>query len=345
MKADLPSDRRPPSPASPVAPYPGPGLAWYVTFLLTCAYMLSFVDRQILNLLVEPIRKDLAISDTQISLLQGFAFVATYILFSIPLGRLVDTGRRTFLIAGGITFWSLATAACGLTRSFGGLFAARACVGIGEATLTPAAWSLIADHYPPDKRATPISVFLMGPYLGAGMALILGGQVMGMLSEVEAVALPLLGDVRPWQLTFILVAAPGLVFALLMMLVPEPARKGLLPDAPRSRPVGLREIGTFICSRGRIYAALLLGVPCLIVILYGLQAWVPTYLVRVHGMSLSAAGLGYGTIALVAGSAGVLLGPVVGRKLKARGYVDYHLRLPVACAALLSPPNARLCLG
>ena len=135
------------------ADYPSPRRAWGVTFLLTVVFVFSFVDRQILNLLVGPIQQDLDLNDTQVSLLQGFGFVATYVLLSIPIGRLVDTRRRISIIAFGVAFWSLATAACGLARSFTGLFVARAGVGVGEATLTPAAWSLLADYFPPHRRS------------------------------------------------------------------------------------------------------------------------------------------------------------------------------------------------
>lgn len=312
--------------------YPSSKVAWRVTVLLTVAYMLSFVDRQIVNLLVDPIQADLQISDTQVSLLQGFAFILTYIVFSIPLGRLADTHTRKYIIAGGVFFWSLATAACGLANSFRQLFVARAAVGMGEAALTPAAWSMMADYFPPERRSFPISIFLMGPYLGAGVSMMLGGVLMGMMEGVSVVHVPLLGDFRPWQVTFMLVGLPGVLVATLFLKVMEPRRQRLPraasteTPAPEHKP-GFREVLAVLRERAAIYAALLVAVPCLVIVLYGLQAWVPSLLVRGFELSVQDAGLIYGFVALFSGSAGVLSGPVLGRWLAARQVEDYPLRI------------------
>ncbi|MAL96275.1 MAG: MFS transporter [Haliea sp.] len=326
--------------------YPASGVAWRVTLLLTVAYMLSFVDRQVVNLLVDPIQADLQISDTQVSLLQGFAFIITYILFSIPLGRLADTHSRKFIVAGGVFFWSLATAACGLANSFKQLFVARAAVGMGEAALTPAAWSMMADYFPPERRSFPVSIFLMGPYLGAGLSMIAGGAVMGMMADMETVAVPLLGEFRPWQVTFMLVGLPGVLVAALFLRVMEPARKVAAPSTPEpvdptpaARP-DTRDVVAVLREKAPVYAALLIAIPLLMIVLYGLQAWVPSLLVRSFAMSVQDAGLIYGLVALFSGSAGVLSGPVVGRWLDARGVHDYPLRLGLwscfgVCPALL----------
>lgn len=320
--------------------YPSPSLAWYVTILLTVVFILSFVDRQILNLLVEPIQEDLGLTDTQFSLLQGFAFVGANVFVSIPLGRLVDTKRRTFIIAGGIFVWSLATAACGMARSFIGLFVARAGVGIGEATLTPGAWSLLADYFPLNRRTVPFSIFLMGPYLGVGVAMIAGGFLMDTLTGIE----PLPRGMEPWQLTFIIVAAPGLIFSLLVALVPEPSRKGILLIGKQTE-TSLSHLVEFIRRNARIYIALLIGSPCIIMLMYGLQAWIPTYLLRVHGMSLSEAGTEYGLIAIFSGSAGVLSGPLVGKIFVRWGYPDFQLRIPGLVLVLVIPNLIMLALS
>lgn len=326
--------------------YPASGVAWRVTLLLTVAYMLSFVDRQVVNLLVDPIQADLQISDTQVSLLQGFAFIITYILFSIPLGRLADTHSRKFIVAGGVFFWSLATAACGLANSFKHLFVARAAVGMGEAALTPAAWSMMADYFPPERRSFPVSIFLMGPYLGAGLSMIAGGAVMGMMADMETVAVPLLGEFRPWQVTFMLVGLPGVLVAALFLRVMEPARKVAAPSTsesvdpvPAARP-DTRDVLAVLREKSSVYAALLIAIPLLMIVLYGLQAWVPSLLVRSFALSVQDAGLIYGLVALFSGSAGVLSGPVVGRWLDARGVHDFPLRLGLwsclgVCPALL----------
>lgn len=315
--------------------YPSARRAWAVTFLLTIAFVFSFIDRQILNLLVGPIQEDLGLSDTQVSLLQGFAFVSTYVLLSIPIGRLVDTRRRVSILAGGVAFWSLATAACGVAKSFGGLFIARAGVGLGEATLTPASWSLLADYFPPKRRVLPFSIFLTGPYLGAGIAMILGGLVMEALLAHDNLHLPILGSVAAWQATFMVVAAPGLLLSVIIFFVREPPRKDLATATPTAAP--LREILSWVSQHGRIYTGLMLGIPCVTLVLYGLQAWIPTYLLRVQGMSLVEAGTQYGSIALIAGSLGVLSGPVVGNILWRRGHYDFQLRVAMISLIFIAP--------
>ncbi|KGE03028.1 spinster family MFS transporter [Pseudohaliea rubra] len=326
------------------ADYPSPRRAWGVTLLLTVVFVFSFVDRQILNLLVGPIQQDLDLSDTQVSLLQGLGFVATYVLLSIPIGRLVDTRRRTSIIACGVAFWSFATAACGMARGFTGLFVARAGVGVGEATLTPAAWSLLADYFPPDRRSLPFSVFLMGPYLGVGIAMIAGGLVMDGLAGTGPIEFPIVGMLAPWQATFFAVAAPGVILTALLMLVPEPSRKGLSAGAV-PEAASFPDILAWVGAHHRVYVALLVGVPCIVLVLYGLQAWVPTYLLRVHGMSLGEAGTQYGSIALIAGSLGVLSGPFAGRYLERLGYRDYQLRVCVLVLALIGPGLAALAVA
>jgi MFS family permease len=312
--------------------YPARSLGWYATAMLTIAYTLSFIDRQILNLLAEPIRIDLGLSDTQMSLLQGMAFVCTYIFFSVPVGRLVDTRNRIWLLVGGVAFWSVATTACGLAKNFTQLFIGRMGVGMGEATLTPVAWSLIADYFPPKKRARPLSIFLIGPYLGGGIALIAGGQIMGSLSEAGAVILPVIGSIQPWQFTFMAVGIPGMLFASFLLTIPEPKRQGAAVGSNQSIPA--KEVLAFIWERKRLYFAFLIGVPFIIVVLYGLQAWVPTFLLRTHGMNLADTGSQYGVITLISGSGGVLTGPYLGAYLRRKGYLDYHLRVAVIASVM-----------
>ncbi|MBI3427463.1 MAG: MFS transporter [Acidobacteria bacterium] len=149
--------------------------AWYVALVLMLCNTLSFIDRQILGLLVDPIKQDLRVSDTQMGLLQGLAFGIFYTLLGMPMGRIVDRGNRRQLVAAGIFCWSLMTAACALARGFGTLFAARMGVGVGEATLSPSAFSLLSDYFPKERLATALSIFSMGVFFGSGLALIVGG--------------------------------------------------------------------------------------------------------------------------------------------------------------------------
>ena len=311
--------------------WPSPLHGWYVTLVLLLAYTFSFIDRQVLNLLVTPIQADLSISDVQISLLQGPAFVVTYVLMSVPVGRLVDRFHRVGIMIGGLLAWSAATIACGLSRSFPQLLLARLGVGAGEAALTPAAWSVLSDSFPPERLARPISVYLMGPYLGAGLAMIAGAEVLDWSAEAERVVLPLAGELAPWQFTLVAVGLPGLLIAALLATVREPARKGRTSDVRDAPP--WTEVAGYLRQHARIYLALLVGAPFIIVVLYGLQGWVPTILVRVYEWDLAQAGRVYGLVALVSGSGGVLAGPWVARRLEAMGHADYPLRLGVISAA------------
>ncbi len=305
--------------------WPSARRGWYTTVVLLLAYTFSFIDRQVLNLLVDPIRTDLQISDTQVSILQGFAFVVTYILMSVPIGRLVDRFNRVFIMVGGVLFWSFTTIACGLSNNYYQLMLARMGVGTGEAALTPAAWSVLADYFHPDKLSLPISVYLMGPYIGTGIALIAGAEVLDWTENVKSLSLPLIGEVSQWQFTFIAVGLPGLLIAALVGTIREPQRKGRVTSAMVVPPWGA--VWQYLLRYRKIYLALHFGVPAIVIMLYGLHAWIPTALVRVYGWELAQAGRVYGVIALIAGSSGVLTGPFVSRYFERRGAIEAPMRL------------------
>ena len=292
------------------------GAAWWALVLLTATYTFSFIDRQIINLLVDPIRTDLSLSDSQVSFLQGLAFVLPYVILSIPLGRVVDRANRIRVLVVGILFWTISCVSCGLAKNFWQLGAARMGVGAGESSVTPASWSLLADYFPEDKRALPVSIFLMGPYLGAGLSLILGAEVVGWASGLGSIELPLIGAVAAWQLTFMLVALPGLIMVFLLPLLREPPRTEKLNTTNNRLSWG--EVASYVWPRRGVFGAYLLGAPFIVLVLYALQAWVPSLLIRVHGLEIVEAGRYYGSLALVAGSAGVLSGPVVARWLASR---------------------------
>ncbi|MCC7489595.1 MAG: MFS transporter, partial [Gammaproteobacteria bacterium] len=166
--------------------YPAPAYAWYVVVVLTFGYVVSFLDRQIFALLIQPIREDLGLSDTQVSLVGGLAFALFYTLLGIPIGRLADRRSRRGLIAIGVTIWCLMTAACGLARNYWTLFLARVGVGVGEATLNPAALSLISDYFPRHRRGQAISFYNMGVGLGVGIANIVGAWAISVATAAPA---------------------------------------------------------------------------------------------------------------------------------------------------------------
>lgn len=299
---------------SQVEDWPSETKGWYVTFIFLFAFIFSLIDRQILNLLVIPIQNDLLLSDTQISLLQGFAFVITYVLLSVPIGRLVDKFNRIKIMISGVVIWSITTFTCGLSRNFYELLFARMGVGAGEAALSPAAWSVLADYFRPERLSFPISIYLMGPYLGAGLAMILGAYVLDLTSGREAIYIPLIGSLAPWQITFIIVSLPGIIITGLLLTVKEPKRKNIKSNSEKIP--NWSEVISFMLLNKRIYTSLHIATPFLVIMLYGLQAWSPTILVRVYDWELSNAGRVYGLIALFFGSTGVICGPLLSKVLK-----------------------------
>lgn len=303
--------------------YPSSARAWVTVAILMVAYVLSFVDRQILNLLVEPIRRDLLISDTQMSLLMGLSFALFYTVCGIPLGRVADTRSRRGLIAVGILFWSAATAACGMAKMYWQFLLCRIGVGVGEAALSPAAYSLIADSFPAERRATAISVYSMGVYLGSGLAFLVGGLVIQFASAQGDVVLPVLGEVRPWQLIFLILGVAGVLFTLLMLAVKEPARRG----AGAGVAVPLSEVGRYIRANRRTVLLHNFGFAGLAFAGYGSAAWVPSFYIRTYGWDAGQVGIVYGSIVAVFGCLGIVFGGRLADWMAKRGRSDANMRV------------------
>ncbi|MBS1807909.1 MAG: MFS transporter [Acidobacteria bacterium] len=267
------------------------GYAWYVAIILMLCNTLSFIDRQVLGLLVDPIKQDLQISDTRIGLLQGLAFALFYTALGLPMGRIADRGNRRNLISIGIFFWSLMTALCALAQNFLSLFLTRMGVGIGEATLSPSAFSLISDYFPKERLGTALSVFSMGIFFGSGLALIVGGLVIGAVGS--------------WRLTFVIVGLPGIVMALLALTIKEPTRKNLLTTKTGEfTKLSIAEVIHQIKLRWQSVAGICIGFAFQALCNYAQQAWLPSYFRRVHGWAPKQTGLTLGLISLAAGLLG-----------------------------------------
>jgi MFS family permease len=316
-------------------PYPPARRAWYVVAILTVAYILSFIDRQILSLLVAPIRRDLHISDTQMSLLMGLSFAVFYSFFGIPIGRLADSRSRRNIITWGILAWSFCTASCGVISSYAQLFLMRVGVGVGEAALSPPAYSMVSDYFSASRRALALSVYGMGIFIGAGLAMILGGVIVVHAATASMIALPLVGfSVFPWQLTFFVVGIPGLFVAALMRTVHEPERRERTGVAA---PTVLDTIH-YIFKHRATFACHHFAASTMSIVLYGSLAWVPTFLIRDHGLSANRAGLIYGSEVVIFSSLGVLAGGWLCDVLARRGFSDAHFRVGlIACALNLVP--------
>jgi MFS family permease len=312
--------------------------AMYALLVLLLAYILSFVDRNVMAVLIGPIRADFAISDFQYSLLHGFAFSMFYIFLGLPIARLADRGNRKWVITTGVLVWSVMTCLCGFTRSFASLFLARIGVGVGEAALSPPAYSLLSDYFREESLPRAMAVYTLGITIGGGLAYIIGGAVYEYFSQHGAVELPLLRELRPWQMTFVIVGLPGLILVLLLSLMVEPPRRGVLPQSGIDYP--LAEVIAQLRRHWQAYFSLTMGVSLLAVLGYGTMAWYPEFLVRSHGMSRAAAGSQFGVIFIIAGSAGTLLGGFCAAPLRARGYTDASMRLILWIALLWLPPAA-----
>ncbi|HEX4735962.1 MAG TPA: MFS transporter [Allosphingosinicella sp.] len=217
---------------------------WYVLLVLTLVYVVNFVDRQIVSILAQDIKADLHLDDAQIGFLYGTAFAVFYALFGIPLGRLADSWYRGRLIALGLGLWSGMTVLSAFAGSFGALAAARIGVGIGEASASPAAYSMISDHFPAARRATALSIYSSGLYVGAALSLPVGGLVSSRWKAAwpHAVDAPL--GLAGWQAAFLAVGLPGLLLALWVLTLREPRRgasDGLLQ--PIAQPGAWRDFG------------------------------------------------------------------------------------------------------
>jgi MFS family permease len=317
-------------------PYPREFYAWYVVLILMIVYIFSFMDRQILGLLVGPIKADLNISDTQMSLLMGFSFALFYTIFGIPLGRLADSKNRVGIIAVGLAIWSFFTAACGLTSKFLTLALARMGVGVGEAALSPSAYSLITDYFRPHRQALAISIYGAGIYIGSGLAYVLGAYVVAFAGNAETLNLPVVGDVKPWQSVFFMIGVPGLVFTLALLTVKEPVRRGLKKGAKAAAlPIG--EVLGYIKDNWRTFFFHNVGFALCSFISYGSTQWIPTFMVRTYDYPIRSAGINYGYIVMLFGTAGIIFGGWLAGKLMERGYKDAKMRSALTAALMHIP--------
>ena len=293
--------------------WPKPIYAWFFTSILLFAYIISFIDRQMINYLVVPIKEDMGLTDFEISFIQGWGFVLAYIIFSIPFGRIVDKVNRVRVLIGGIIIWSVATAACGFSKNSWQLVLSRSGVGAGEAALTPASWSIISDLFPIEKRSFPMSIYLMGPYIGQGLSLLFGAQILRIYNEPVTLFESII--VQPWQIIFLIIAIPGVILGLLMFALKDPVRKEVLVSEKEEGKDSIKEVFAYVINNIGAYMPLLIGSAFIVVLLYGVQSWVPTFLHRIHGWEHTRIGDQYGLVALFAGSLGVISGPMVEKYL------------------------------
>lgn len=287
-----------PTAGTPVAS----GRAWYVVILCMVAYIFSFIDRQILTLLIEPIQADLGISDTQFGLLHGFAFALFYASMGVPIAGYSDRLSRPMIISIGVIFWSAATVACGMARSFGQLFLARVCVGAGEASLSPATYSLISDLFPREKLGRAVAIYSLGSFLGAGIALLVGGSVIAAIDSYGAYQF-LDVSFAPWQLTFVIVGAPGVLLGLVILTVRDPRIRGAATSTDQP---SFGAVLRYLAQERAIFIPHMIGYTFAAAALFALLSWSPAYLMRTFDMTAGDVGIQLGLVAIFAAGGGVL---------------------------------------
>ncbi len=325
------------------SPYPPPGRAWYMVGALTVFYIFSFIDRQVIAFLIGPMKRDMALTDTQVGLIQGFGFAILYTFLGLPIGRLADRISRRSIVAVGVVVWSIMATACGLARTGAQLFLARIGVGVGEAALSPSAYSLITDSFPREKLGRAFGVYNMGIALGSGIAFLTAGIVIQAVSGTSHYTLPVLGEVRGWQVVFVMTGLPGLALPLLLLGFREPPRLGLLKSTTGASPqIPLSEVLRFMWGNRGFYALHFVAIGLLAMVGYGVGAWLPETLLRTYhseGLTMAriAAVLGLSTMFLNAG--GIYSAGRLSDYLTAKGHRDAPILVAcgvAVCMALTS---------
>lgn len=313
-------------PAAPSEDFPvGSRYRWYVVWLLFVVYVLNFVDRQILIILMEPIRLEFGFSDKQLGLLGGLAFALLYSTLGIPIARLADRVNRVNIISVSILVWSLATALTGLARNFTHLLLARIAVGIGEAGCSPPAYSLLADYFSKEKRTTAFSIYSMGIYGGVFVGYLVGAVV---------------AQYHGWRTAFWVVGLPGILVALVVKLTLREPPRGLADGgiAPAEPPPMRQVLGEL--ARKRTFQHLALAAALHAFVGYGVTGFHPSFLIRSHQFSVAEIGFILSVVAAVSGVGGTWLGGYLADRLtRLRRDVRWQLWVP-GIATLINVPVA-----
>ena len=309
---------------APDQPWPHPRTAWLAVCVFALALMFAELDRGVIQLLIEPIKHDFHLTDTQMSLLLGLSVVVFYAFIGIPMSRLVDTMPRNVILSIGIAVWSGLTACCGLAQNFWQLFFCRIFVGAGGAIHGPGTYSMMADYFPRERLPRAIAVMQIGFIMGGGLALVLGAAVIQAIANVPPIHVPFVGVIRNWQLVFICVGLPGLVVALLQRLVPEPPRRGRLA-AGGSTALPLGVIVRYLGQHWRVYGPMFLGLALSAVESFGTAVWRAPFFQRTYGWTVSQAGYNIGLTQIVFALTGLVVGTRLTEYLTRR-YDDANMR-------------------
>jgi MFS family permease len=330
------------SPDAGLAPYPRPASAWYATVLLAFLYWVSILDRTVISFLVDPLKADIGITDVQFGMLHGLAFAITFSIFGLFAGVLADRVSRKKIVFFSVAIWSLATAACGLAKNFTMLMVARVGVGFGESGLNPAANSTISDMFPKSKLTLALAVYALGASVGAGCAYLVGGLLIDWVSTSSTFALPLLGEVKPWQAVFIIVGLPGLALALLSLTLPEPVRRGQRAVDSSSTLTqamlqGYPALLKFMAANKRFFTMHYLGFGLASTGFVAGNAWYPAHMARTFGWSGSDIGLSLGLSMIIGGAIGKISCGLATEALFKRGVYEANFLWYGTCLLLATP--------
>ena len=314
--------------------YPSRRVGYSAVAVMTLAQVFAFIDRQIPAMLVEPIKQDFNLNDSQIALLGGAAFSIFYAIMALPIGYAVDRYKRVNVLGTGIFVWSLMTTLAGLANSFGRLFGARIGVAVGEAVMAPVSVSLVSDYFPQNKQGKPMGVITAGVYLGIGATLIGGGYLIDYLTDIGGITIPGIGYFKPWQATFLLVGIPGILISIAAFMLHEPKRLGLSKMQDNSKPINIfshlktNKITLFPMFGGLIFMAL---------IFYSFTFWAPSMMVRTYGLSLTEVGFTLGIITIIASILGTISSGTVVDYLRSRGHSDAPIRTGMYACIFATP--------
>jgi MFS family permease len=308
--------------------------------ILLIFFVFAYLDRTILAMIVDPVRKSLGLDDVQLGSLIGFALASAYAIGGIPFGWLIDRADRRVVLFCGVLFWGLATAGCALVENFQQFFIARMLVGFGESSLMPAAHSLISDSFPRRRLATALSVYTLGSMVGSGVSLILGGAVITLMSHQHELTIPVLGAIDPWRAVFLMVGLPGAALSVLILLIREPSRKVNKHPAPGN--VG-ESMVKFVLRQWPLWLVFTVVFGGMNICNAALVFWQPAYMSRFFHWSAAQYGLALGLSYAVAGSAGLLFSGWAVDRMYAHGIKDAPLRYYL-WALILSTPFVLIAL-
>ena len=315
--------------------YPPRRAGYSAVVVMTLAQVFAFIDRQIPAMLVEPIKQDFNLNDSQIALLGGAAFSIFYAIMALPIGYAVDRYKRVNVLGTGIFVWSLMTTLAGLANSFGRLFGARIGVAVGEAVMAPVSVSLVSDYFPQNKQGKPMGIITAGVYIGIGATLIGGGYLIDYLTDIGGITIPGIGYFKPWQATFLGVGIPGILISFAAFMLHEPRRLGLAQTSEKdSKSIN---IFSHLIKNKSTLIPMFAGLIFMALIFYSFTFWAPSMMVRTHGLSLTEVGFSLGIITIISSILGTISSGAVVDYLRSKGRTDAPIRTAMFACIFAMP--------